>query len=117
MYFAQTARIKGVVLDENNKPVENANISDGKNKTTTNENGFYSLIIDANKKTSVVFTHISLKRITVVVLLKPNEDQELNPVMNNLAEPRILLNNVLQWRWSAAGTTFSRFMLNSTGLC
>ena len=35
-------------------------------------------------------------------------------VLNNLAEPRILANNLLQRRWSAAGTTFSRFVLNST---
>jgi phospholipid-binding lipoprotein MlaA len=35
-------------------------------------------------------------------------------VLNNLAEIRILANNVLQWRWNAAGTTFSRLVLNST---
>jgi phospholipid-binding lipoprotein MlaA len=35
-------------------------------------------------------------------------------VLNNLTEPRILANNLLQGRWSAAGTTFSRFVLNST---
>lgn len=34
-------------------------------------------------------------------------------VMRNLAEPRIFANNVLQWRLDAAGTTFSRFVLNS----
>lgn len=34
-------------------------------------------------------------------------------VLNNLAEPRIFANNVLQWRLDAAGTTFSRFVLNS----
>lgn len=33
--------------------------------------------------------------------------------MRNLAEPRIFANNVLQWRLNAAGTTFSRFVLNS----
>jgi phospholipid-binding lipoprotein MlaA len=35
-------------------------------------------------------------------------------VLKNLAEVRILGNNILQWRWSAAGITFSRFVLNST---
>jgi phospholipid-binding lipoprotein MlaA len=34
-------------------------------------------------------------------------------VLNNLAEPRIFANNMLQWRLEAAGTTFSRFVLNS----
>ena len=84
--FAQTARLKGIVLDENNKPVEKVNVTDGKNKTLTNENGFYSLTIDANKKVSVVFTHVSLKQITTVLELKPNEDLELNPIMNDRTE-------------------------------
>lgn len=34
-------------------------------------------------------------------------------VLNNLTEPRVFANNVLQWRLDAAGTTFSRFVLNS----
>ncbi len=84
--FAQTARIKGIVLDENNKPVEKVNVTDGKTKTLTNENGFYSMVVDANKKVSIVFTHVSLKQITTIIELKSNEDLELNPVMNNRAE-------------------------------
>ena len=94
--FAQTARVKGLVLDQNNNPVEKVNVTDGKTKTLTNENGFYSLIIDANKKVSVVFTHVSLKRITSIIELKPNEDLELNPVMNDNAEEMgelVLINN------------------------
>ncbi len=35
--------------------------------------------------------------------------------MNNLGEPRIFANNLLQRRFDAAYVTFSRFMLNSTG--
>ncbi len=35
-------------------------------------------------------------------------------ILNNLAEVRILANNLLQGRMKAAGTTFSRFALNST---
>ncbi len=94
--FSQTARLKGIVFDENNKPVEKVNITDGKSKTITNENGFYSLNIDANKKVSIVFTHISLKKIVSVLELKTNEDFELNPVMNNRAEEMgelVLMNN------------------------
>ena len=79
--FAQTARLKGIVLDEKNNPVEKVNVTDGKNKTLTNENGFYSLTIDANKKVSVVFTHVSLKQITTVLELKPNEDLDRKSVV------------------------------------
>jgi phospholipid-binding lipoprotein MlaA len=37
----------------------------------------------------------------------------LHYFMRNLAEPRVFANNVLQGRFKAAGTTFSRFVLNS----
>jgi hypothetical protein len=84
--FAQTARVKGVILDENNKPIEKVNVSAGKNKTLTNENGFYSLQIEANQKVAVVFSHVSFKKATAFVNLKPNEDIELNPVLNNRSE-------------------------------
>ena len=84
--FGQTARVKGIVLDENNKPVEKVNITDGKSKTVTNENGFYALSVEANKKISLIFTHISLKKTTAILELKPNEDLEFNPVMNAKSE-------------------------------
>ena len=84
--FGQTARVKGIVLDENNKPVEKVNITDGKSKTVTNENGFYTLSVEANKKMSLIFTHISLKKTTAILELKPNEDLEFNPVMNAKSE-------------------------------
>ena len=93
---AQTARVKGIVLDENNKPVEKVNITDGSSKTTTNENGFFSITIAANKKITLIFSHISLKKTTTVLELKPNEDLEFNPVMSSQSEEMgelILINN------------------------
>ncbi len=81
--FAQTARIKGVILDEKNEPVENVQISDGKNSTQTNANGFYSFIIPSNQKVTVSFTHISFVKKRITIQLKSNQDFEFNPVMNN----------------------------------
>ena len=84
--FAQTARVKGIILDENSQPVEEVNITaEGKN-TKTNANGFYELTIPANQKVQVIFTHVSLKKSTATVQLKPNEDYELNVVLNDKAE-------------------------------
>lgn len=80
--IAQNARIKGVILDENKKPIEGVNISCQSKSTTTNQNGFYSLEIPSNQKVIVVFSHISLKSITATLQLKPNEDYEFNPVLN-----------------------------------
>jgi CarboxypepD_reg-like domain len=83
---AQKARVKGVVLDEFNNPVENVTITIGDKVSVSNENGFYSIEIDANKKVTLVFSHVSLKKKSIDITLKPNEDYELNPLMNSKVE-------------------------------
>lgn len=83
---AQTARIKGIILDNNNRPVEGVSINYQENGTTTNENGFYVLTIPANQKISISFTHISLKKATIKIELKPNEDYEFNFQMSDSDE-------------------------------
>ncbi len=80
--FAQTARVKGVILDEFNVPVENVSVKVGEKGTVTNSNGFYLLDVPSNKKITIVFSHISFKNSVVTLELKPNEDFEFNPVMN-----------------------------------
>ena len=84
--MAQTARVKGVILDENNQPVEDVDVRSGSEKATSDETGFYILTVPANKKVTVIFSHIANKRTTVEVELKPNEDLEFNPVLNKKFE-------------------------------
>ncbi len=84
--FAQTARVKGIILDENSNPVDDVNVSSAFKNTKTDATGFYELTIPANRKVSLVFTHVSLKSATISVELKPNEDYELNVVLNDKAE-------------------------------
>lgn len=79
---AQTARIKGVILDENNKPIEDVDVSVGNVSTTSDKTGFYILTIPANKKVTVVFAHLANKGATLDIELKPNEDYEFYPVLN-----------------------------------
>ena len=83
---AQTARIKGVVLDKNNRPVENVNVSYSSIGTQTNKNGFYDLKVPVNQNITIIFTHISLKKITIVFSLDSNEQKEFNPVMSDQEE-------------------------------
>jgi hypothetical protein len=82
----QTAKVAGIVLDENNKPVENVNVSYQTKSATTNADGFYELTVPANQRVVLVFTHVSLKNITATVQLKPGENFEFNVVMNDKAE-------------------------------
>jgi hypothetical protein len=89
--FAQTARVKGIILDENSQPVANVGITWLDQSGSTNENGFYLLTIPANEKVTLVFMHPSLKKVTATIELKPNEDYEFNVVMTDKAE---MLGNV-----------------------
>jgi CarboxypepD_reg-like domain/TonB-dependent Receptor Plug Domain len=91
--FAQKARIKGVILNEQNEAVENVTISDGYNKTHTNINGFYTFDIDANQKVEIIFNHVSYEKKSITITLKPNQDYEFNPVMNNQLEEVVIKNN------------------------
>lgn len=85
-FFAQTARMKGVILDKNNQPVENVNVSYSSIGTQSNKNGFYDIKVPANQKVTLVFTHVSLKKITVIFSLDSNEQKEFNPVMSDREE-------------------------------
>ena len=95
--FAQSAHIKGIILDKKNQPVENVNVSCSGKGTKSNENGFYSLVVPASQKVIVVFSHVSLKKVTVAVTLKPDEDYEFDLVMNDqdeqIGEVVITVNN------------------------
>jgi hypothetical protein len=97
MASAQSAHIKGVILDKNNQPVSNVNVSSQSIGTRSNGNGFYMLKVPANQKVVVVFSHVSLKKATVAITLKPEEDYEFNLVMTDqdeqMGEVIITINN------------------------
>ncbi|MEZ4853949.1 carboxypeptidase-like regulatory domain-containing protein [Flavobacterium sp.] len=84
--MAQTARVKGVILDEFNIPIENVSVAVGETGTVSDKTGFYLLEIPANKQITIVFSHVSFKNSKIKLVLKPNEDFELNPVLNTQSE-------------------------------
>ena len=84
--FAQKARIKGIVLDENKQPIENVIVSSLTSNTSTNSNGFYELEIDANKEITITYSNATFKKSTYKVKLKPNEDFEWNPILGTFTE-------------------------------
>ena len=87
---AQTAQLKGIILNENQQPINAVSISASTDtfaeNTTSDATGFYFLKIPANKTIQVVFTQTDYKKTTVTIKLKPNEDYELNLHLNNKIE-------------------------------
>ena len=84
--FAQNAHVKGVILDDHNRPVPDVNITSLGTTRQSDENGFFEINIPSNKKTSLIFTHISLKMMSLTVNLNPNEVFVFNPVMSSSEE-------------------------------
>lgn len=84
--FAQKAHVKGIILDHQNRPVADVNITSLGNNTQSDANGFFEIDVPSNKKASLIFTHISLKMMSLTVSLKPNEIFVFNPVMSNSEE-------------------------------
>ncbi|MGB3151942.1 MAG: TonB-dependent receptor plug domain-containing protein [Maribacter sp.] len=79
---AQTATITGIVLDEQNKPLSNVNISSGDNGAFSDENGFYLLQIIADKEISILFSHLGHKDVLLErLILTTNETFEFNPIL------------------------------------
>ena len=75
--LSQNGYIKGVVLDINNNPIENVNISSENNAgTTTNSNGFYSIKIEALIDVNITFSHVNFKSVSFPINLKTNEVYE-----------------------------------------
>ena len=80
---AQNAIIKGIVLDENDIPIAEVNVTVENDGTQTNFDGFYSLEVPPKKELTLVFSHVTFKNIQISVpALSANSDFEINPVMS-----------------------------------
>lgn len=79
--FSQTARIQGIVLDENNKPVSRVNVHAATASTTTDDNGYYILTVPASRDLVISFSHVTLRKAVQAINLKPNENFIFNPVL------------------------------------
>lgn len=93
--FAQSAFVKGVILDKKNIPVEGVNVTSANNSTQTNEKGFYQIAIPSNQNATVDFTHVSLKKATLKISLQSNEVYVFNMYMSDQAEQmgEVVINN------------------------
>ncbi len=84
--YTQTATITGVILDEQNQPIANANINTKNYGTYTDTNGYYILQITADQKADITFSHIGHKNVVITsLILTTNETYEFNPVLKTNA--------------------------------
>ncbi|MGQ7944973.1 TonB-dependent receptor [Flavobacterium sp. WC2509] len=93
--FAQTATVKGVVLDKKNSPVEGVNVICNDNVVQTDAKGFYQITIPSNQNVTLEFTHVSLKKASLKVSLKSKEVYVFNMYMSDEEEQmgEVIVNN------------------------
>ena len=84
--FAQQATLTGLVFDSKNNPVSESTISFADGGTTSDETGFYQVMIPAGRPVRIRISHIGFKSAEVVFLLEPNEVFEFNPVLKEHIE-------------------------------
>ncbi len=83
---AQDAILKGVVLDENNIPLQGANVSFDNSGTQSNKNGVYEIAISSNQEVTITISYIGLKNIQFIINLEENQEYEFNPVLKTDVE-------------------------------
>ncbi|WP_111684247.1 carboxypeptidase-like regulatory domain-containing protein [Winogradskyella tangerina] len=94
--FSQSAKIRGVILDELNNPIENVNIKASTGEgTASNENGFFEIRIPSDTEVTIEFTHIGHARVVLKFNLKNGQELEFNPVMKIDVEqiPPVVINS------------------------
>ena len=84
--MAQQAIVRGVVFNEQQVPQSGVNITWSGGGTQTDESGFYTLSIPAEKTIQLNFSHIAYKAIKAQFNLKENEMVEFNPILNAKVE-------------------------------
>lgn len=77
--FAQTATIKGKVLNMNGEPIEDVSVSFEKTGTVTNKLGEYNLKIPSNKNINILFSHISFQNYTKRIRVQKGKSLEFSP--------------------------------------
>ena len=85
-FFSQDAVITGLILDEENFPIKDANIQFDNKGTISDMNGYYKIEVPSEKNINVVFTHINHKRLQITVNLSKKEILEFNPVLSTNIE-------------------------------
>lgn len=81
LIFAQTAQISGKVVDENRKPIPQAEVRWNDQKTTTDNNGYFKIEIPSNQSITVTFEHEGKLNYSQTFNLKDKNKREINVLL------------------------------------
>ncbi len=76
-----TATIKGQALSVDNQPIANVNIRYKDKGTTTDAKGFFEMVLPADKKITVIFSHINFEEKAYIFRLKRFEVRKVKVIL------------------------------------
>ncbi|RUA10232.1 MAG: TonB-dependent receptor [Flavobacteriia bacterium] len=83
---AQTAVIKGYVKNTSGDFIENVSVTNGKNGTATDKNGFYTLKVPSDIKISIIFRHLSYQTYKRSFRIPAGRTLNFSPVLQPKTE-------------------------------
>ena len=83
--FAQTTQISGVLLDENNLPIENVTITYANGGVKTTSAGDYIITIPTNTDITLVYSHISFEKMGDPSVAAKQIDKEIGKDRTNVS--------------------------------
>ena len=84
--WAQTAIIKGFVLDENNETIENVSVFYRSKGVVTNNDGFYEITVPSNSLIKLNFSHVAYEKFQFEFRLRSGEVIDFSPVLKSRPE-------------------------------
>ena len=84
--FGQTASVKGIVKNENGKPIEGVSITYNKKGTASNSNGEYLLEVPSGKFITITFSHIAFKTYSKRIRVRKGRTLTFSPKLSTKTE-------------------------------
>ena len=84
--IAQTAVVKGIIKDENGKPIEGVAVTHNKKGSSSNNKGEYSIQVQSGQLITITFSHVSFNTLTKRVRIPKNRTLNFSPKLLSKTE-------------------------------
>lgn len=84
--IAQTAIVKGIIKDENGKPIEGVAVTHNQKGSSSNNKGEYSIQVQSGQLITITFSHVSFNTLTKRVRIPKNRTLNFSPKLLSKTE-------------------------------
>ena len=79
--FAQNGIVKGIIKDQNNKPIQGVAVTYLSKGSSSNKNGEFQLSVPTNKQLTITFSHVAYYEYQKTISVPKNKTIRLYPVL------------------------------------